>query len=104
MDSSLPPHQREATEQRWATGELWDSPAQLAAILEGIADGITVQDARGRLVYANDAAARLAGYSSAEALLTAPAADVVRGFALADEAGRPVPPDQLPGRLTLRDG
>jgi signal transduction histidine kinase len=48
-----------------AQTELRASRDQLAAILAGVAEGITVQDAAGHLVYANDAAARLCGFSSA---------------------------------------
>jgi len=43
------------------------SRTQLRFILEGIADGITVLDPAGRLVYGNDAAAGLIGYPDAQA-------------------------------------
>jgi GAF domain-containing protein len=45
---------------------------QLNIVLQGVADGITVQDPRGRLVYANQAAASIIGYDSVEELLEAP--------------------------------
>ena len=44
----------------------------LRAILEGIADAVTAQGPDGSLVYANDAAVRVLGFPSAEALLRAP--------------------------------
>ena len=44
----------------------------LRAILEGVADSITAQGPDGSLVYANEAAVRVLGFPSAEALLSAP--------------------------------
>ncbi len=80
---------------------LRQSRDQLAAILQGVTDGITVQEASGKVIYANDAAARYSGYSSAEALLAA-TTDEARGkFDIMDEAGEPVQLAQLPGRRAL---
>ncbi len=75
---------------------------RLRAILAGIADGVTVQDPHGRLIYANDTAARLTGFSSAEALLEASTSEVIRKFEITDEHGNPFPPERLPGRLALQ--
>lgn len=74
----------------------------LATILSGIADGITVQDRTGRLVYANEAAARAIGYASPRELLHAPRDAMLAQFTLIDEHGAPFPPDHLPGRQALR--
>jgi PAS domain S-box-containing protein len=74
---------------------------QLAIILQGVADGITVQDPFGKLVYANTAAAKIVGYPSAEAFLNAPLSDVMQKFELLDESGQPFPIERLPGRLAL---
>jgi len=41
------------------------SREQLAVLLTGMADGITALNPAGKLVYSNDAAARLIGYPSA---------------------------------------
>jgi PAS domain-containing protein len=41
----------------------------VAIVLEGIADGITALNPAGELIYGNDAAARLIGYPTVEALL-----------------------------------
>jgi PAS domain S-box-containing protein len=81
--------------------ELEAARDELEAILTGIADAVTVQDARGRLVYANDAAVRLLGYPDRPALLTAPPGEVASRFDMLDEEGRPVPLEKLPGRLAL---
>src|SRR5436189_4943947 len=72
------------------------------AILQGVADGITVQAPDRRLVYANDAAARALGVDSAEELLRLPLAEVLRGFEVLAEDGSPFPLDQLPGTRALR--
>jgi PAS domain S-box-containing protein len=75
---------------------------ELKIILQGVADGITVQDRTGRLVYANDAAARIIGYSSAQRLLEAPVEEVMQKFELIDEEGNPFPIEKLPGRKALQ--
>lgn len=74
---------------------------QLQIILQGVADGITAQDSRGRLVYANDAAAKIIGYPCAQALLNAPLDEVMQKFDLFDEDGNPLTLENLPGRLVL---
>ena len=92
----------DVTERTRATEELRQSHDHLAAIFREVADGITVQDPTGRVVYASDAAARMCGYPSAEAFLAAPASDVLRRFEIADATGRPLPIADLPGRLALQ--
>ena len=78
------------------------SRERLAAILDSVSDGITVQDATGRLLYANEAAAQAMGYPSVAALLALPAGAAVGRYTVVDEAGQPFPLDQLPGRRALR--
>ncbi len=77
-------------------------PRQVEGILNDVADGITVLDRDGNLTYANEAAARLLGYPSVEALLKVPYQDVMRQFEVLDESGHPVPPDHLHRRLPNR--
>lgn len=91
-----------AVERKRTEEALQLSRDQLAVILAGVADGITAQDRSGRLVYANDAAARLVGYPSAQVLLETPAAEVMQRFRLFDEQGQPLPVEQLPGRQALQ--
>jgi PAS domain S-box-containing protein len=76
--------------------------ADLREVLQSAADAITVQGADGRLVYANDAAARQVGFSTAAEFLAAPIADVLARYELVDESGAPFPLDQLPGRRALQ--
>ncbi|MFL5757314.1 MAG: PAS domain-containing protein, partial [Chloroflexota bacterium] len=45
---------------------------RLAAILDSVADGVTVQDPSGRIVYANDAALAMMGLATLDDLLTEP--------------------------------
>jgi PAS domain S-box-containing protein len=81
--------------------DLRRSRDQLAAILGGIAEGVTVQDLDGRLIYANDVAARMSGFASAQDLQQA-IPRIVQEFTLFDEAGNPFSFDDLPGRRLLR--
>ncbi len=81
--------------------ELRRSRDQLAAILGGIAEGVTVQDADGAVIFANEVAARLSGFSSADEFQKS-VASVVQRFTLFDESGHPFPYDRLPGRRILR--
>ena len=75
---------------------------QLNAILGGVADGVLVQREDGVYVYANDAAARMAGFSTAEAYLHAEPGELARRLEVLDEHGQPFPYDQLPARRAFR--
>ncbi|MBV8758500.1 MAG: PAS domain-containing protein [Deltaproteobacteria bacterium] len=80
------------------------SPAlgdHLAAVLDAVAEGITVQDASGALVYVNEAAAALVGFESGKALVEADGATIVGKFELFDETGARVSLADLPGRRVL---
>src|SRR5205085_2422419 len=74
---------------------------QLAVITEGAADGITIQDSTGAVVYANQAAAAMAGFATVEEFMKASPAELAARFAILDEEGNPFPWDQLPGRRAL---
>jgi serine phosphatase RsbU (regulator of sigma subunit)/PAS domain-containing protein len=77
----------------------------LEAILAGVADAVTVQDASGRLVYVNDAAVRMIGvpygYPDRAALLAAPPGELVSKAEIIGEDGEPFPIERLPGRLVF---
>ena len=77
------------------------SAAQMDIILGGVADGIIAQNAAGKLIYANDAAARLVGFPSAQALTAAQPSERLAGFELLDEDDHSLAPSQLPGRRAL---
>ena len=82
--------------------ELRVSRDQLQAILDGVADAVTAQTPDGRVIYANDAAARSLGHGSSEDLLRDGATQFMRRYELYDEDGAEFPVDQLPGRRALR--
>jgi PAS domain S-box-containing protein len=73
---------------------------RLSVILEGVADGISVQERSGRIVYANTAAARSSGFDSAEAFLSA-GSEILARFEITDEQGAPLDYARLPGRRAL---
>ena len=75
---------------------------QLAIILEGITDGITIQTANGQIIYANNAAAHIMGYPNPQAVLTMSGPELLRQFEVFDEAGQPLAIEALPGRSALR--
>jgi PAS domain S-box-containing protein len=81
--------------------QLRASRDQLAATLEGVSEGITARDASGRMVVANDAAARLCGFSSAEELLAASPEEILARFDILDEHGAALPRERLPGQEVL---
>jgi serine phosphatase RsbU (regulator of sigma subunit)/PAS domain-containing protein len=82
--------------------DLASSRDQLEAILDGVADGVTAQDASGKMVYANETALRLLGFPSVAAIQAVPIRYVLSRFDAYDETGRPFPLERLPGRQALR--
>jgi PAS domain S-box-containing protein len=74
---------------------------RLEIVLEGVADGITVQDRSGKIVFANSTAARFFGLSTVEELLDARREAVVERFDLLDETGRPFKIADLPAHRVL---
>jgi PAS domain S-box-containing protein len=93
---------REAETRRLRAEEASRASELFRIVLQGADLGITVQDPSGRLVYANDAAARLVGFSAPSELLAAPPAELMARFNLRTFEGTPVSPDQLPGRAALQ--
>ena len=73
---------------------------QLAIILAGIAEGVTAQDAGG-LLFANEAAARICGFPSAEAMREAGPERILDHVESFDEAGQRFDWRRLPGRRAL---
>ena len=73
----------------------------LRSILEGVADAVTAQGPDGSLVYANDAAVRVLGFPTAEALLSAPLTEIMGRWELLTPTGEPQSLMTLPGRQAL---
>src|SRR6267154_6823323 len=76
---------------------LRESREQLETIMRTVDEGITVQSIDGRLVYANDAAARTIGFASTADLLANDRSETLARFEMLDAHGTPLLPDDLPG-------
>ncbi len=92
---------RDADQKRHRAEEVTRARELFSVVLQGVDIGITVQDPGGRLVYANEAAAKLIGYDSPDALLAAPMTEVVGRFEMFNFDGTPFPAEQMPGRAAL---
>jgi PAS domain S-box-containing protein len=82
--------------------EVRRSRDQLGLILRNVAEGVTVMDPSGKLIFVNDAAARLCGFETAEAMQAAPVGQALDRFEMFREDGTPFPVGELPGRLALQ--
>ncbi|HUA12647.1 MAG TPA: SpoIIE family protein phosphatase [Solirubrobacteraceae bacterium] len=71
---------------------------RLEAVLENLAEAITVIDAQGRTVFANQAAVDLLGLGSAEDLAEAKPGEIMARFRVLDEAGRELGLSDMPAR------
>jgi GAF domain-containing protein len=83
------------------TRELTAAERRLDAVLDGLAEAVVVNDAAGRIVYANDAAVDVLRVDSAQELYEALPGDIIARFAVYDEAGEPVSLERLPGSRAL---
>ncbi len=83
------------------TSELDAAERQLDAVLEGLAEAVTVMDAEGRPVYANEAALALLKLERPSDLLDAEPGQTMDRFAVYDEDGAEVALEQLPGYRVL---
>jgi len=77
---------------------------ELEAIVSSVRDGILVRGRDGRLLYANEKAAQLNRFPSAQALVAGPAAESDTRFTMYDEDGEPLTTERLPSRLALATG
>ena len=74
----------------------------LAQVLNAVANGITVQDPEGNLIFVNESAARMMHCATPEDALAKGGRDIVADFDFFDEHGRKFDPANLPGRQALR--
>src|SRR5215471_20205020 len=88
------------TDQRHPSS--WSDSELLARILDGVADGIAAHDASGRLLFINDAGARMCGYESPTAALMAPASDFFTCVQAFDANGSALTEAELPGPLAAQ--
>ena len=75
---------------------------ELDLVLAAIPDGITVLDADGRIIYANDAAARASGFASAAEMLHASGDEIAQRFQMWGEDGQRLLPEDLPSSRARR--
>jgi diguanylate cyclase (GGDEF)-like protein/PAS domain S-box-containing protein len=73
----------------------------LDAIFNAIAEGITVQNKLGRVVFANDAAAQIMGYRDRNEIIDKDPGNLLADFEILNEQRQPYPLDALPGRRVL---
>jgi PAS domain S-box-containing protein len=93
---------RDITDRKRLEGELQAAKEQLEAILYNVNEGIMVQDTTGKIIYANLAAAHLAGCTSVEELLHAPLLTYLERLDITDEQGVPLSAAMLPGRRAIQ--
>jgi PAS domain S-box-containing protein len=74
---------------------------ELEQVLAALPDGITVLDGDGRMIYANDAAARILGLSTGIEFMRVSREEALRGFHLWDADGQPLRIEDLPGGRAL---
>jgi serine phosphatase RsbU (regulator of sigma subunit)/PAS domain-containing protein len=81
--------------------ELREMERQLGLALAGLGEAVTVTEPGGRTVQANQSAADLLGFARPEDLIAAAPGEAMGRLELADESGRPVSIDELPGARLL---
>lgn len=75
------------------------------AMLSELTDGIVIQDAQGRLLFANDSLVRLCGLvSNRSAFENGPPDGIVERLGIYDDHRVPFEVEKLPGRIALRSG
>jgi signal transduction histidine kinase len=97
---------RDISGQKRLEAEVREAKQQLEVIFKNIADGITVQDKRGTVIYVNDAGAKLSGFASAQDMLAFDVktlrTHIGERFALTDEFGQPLSFTDLPALKVLQ--
>jgi PAS domain S-box-containing protein len=81
--------------------ELGAAASELQTIISVMAEAVFVQDREGRIVYANEAAAEMAGYASVREMYAQPRELQFARFDLRDERGEKIQVERFPGRRAL---
>ena len=92
---------RDISSQKRAREQVNAARDQLAAILNGLPDGITVHDRDGKPIYVNDSAANSLGSDPEDYLLEGSREKRVGGMTIYDEWGTPLQESQLPVAAAL---
>lgn len=85
-----------------ATGDLRRSSDQLTAVIQTVTEAIILQSPDGALLYANEEAARITGFSSVAELLKVSFQQLAEGADTMDEDGQPIDLRDLPSSRALR--
>ena len=89
-----------AVERDHIESAMLSSRDQLAAIVASIGEGITVLTPSG-LLFANDAAAQLCGFTSAAEMMATPTLEILSGFELSTADGQLLRQEDLPSRRAM---
>lgn len=81
--------------------ELLLSKKQLEIILKNMADAVIAQDVTGKLIFANNAAAKLLGYNGVAEMLAAPSMEYLKKYEFRDEHGQLFDSAKMPGRRAI---
>jgi len=101
LSRTIANHLASVTERTKAQQALHDSSEQLASILRTVEEGISATDGEGRILFANDAAARVAGLESGDELVALSSADRAALYEVLDSDGRRLALDALPPARAL---
>ena len=74
---------------------------RLTSVFDSVADGVTVLDREGRIIFANQAAARLLGRQHPEEIVGRSGAEVMAEWEILDEDGGALAPERMPTRRAL---
>ena len=83
------------------TSELTVAEERFGVVVRTLAEAVTMNDAEGQIVYANEAAVELLHAGSAEELIAASPGELMDRFAVYDEQGRPLRLEDLPSARLL---
>jgi PAS domain S-box-containing protein len=73
----------------------------LEKLFHSLNEGITVQDKSGKIVYANEAAARLVGMKTTESLINSTPGNIVKKFKVFDNDNKVFPVNKFPSTLVF---
>ncbi|HZT85272.1 MAG TPA: PAS domain S-box protein [Gaiellaceae bacterium] len=96
LSRSIANHLASVAERTKAQQARQESSEQLASILRTVEEGISATDREGRVLFANDAAARVAGLESGDELVALDLAERAAHYDVFDREGNRVAPRDLP--------
>jgi PAS domain S-box-containing protein len=101
LSRTIANHLASVAERARTQHELHESREQFASILRTVEEGITAMNREGRFLFANDAAARSVGLTSADELLAFSRERRFSEYEISDPYGNAVPVEELPPSKAL---